>query len=128
MTSRLKNGRFVKKKTADKINKALESMAREKKSKAENTLQDTDGGEIPDENGIVTWKVMAKNLKCTNCRSLLDLEKLFDFKTEGLNSHFKIKCDKCTRLNLVNTGVKKNAVSEINSSVILGKLILYSNV
>ncbi|KAK0176941.1 hypothetical protein PV328_001039 [Microctonus aethiopoides] len=101
MTSRLKNGRFVKKKTADKINKALESMAREKKSKAENTLQDTDGGEIPDENGIITWKVMAKNLKCTNCRSLLDLEKLFDFKTEGLNSHFKIKCDKCTRLNLL---------------------------
>ncbi|XP_044594135.1 uncharacterized protein LOC123271775 isoform X2 [Cotesia glomerata] len=97
MTSRLKNGRFVKK-------------------------RETDRDEIPDENGIVTWKVIAKNLKCCSCRSLLDLEKLQNFKTEGLHSHFKIKCDSCETLNMVNTGVKNNAVSEINSSVVLGAI------
>lgn len=102
-------------------------MSDAKKLKIANTLEDIDRGEIPDENGIVTWKVIAKNLKCTNCKSLLDLEKLRGFKTEGLHSNFKIKCDTCITLNKVNTGVKKNTLSDINSSVVLGKLfILYS--
>lgn len=125
MTSRLKNGRFVKKKVADKIKNALASMSDAKKSKVENTDQETARGEIPDENGIVTWKILAKSLKCINCKSLLDLEKLYEFKTQGLHTRFKIKCDSCTTLNKVNTGGNNKTVSDINSSVILGKLLIF---
>nr|XP_046482239.1 uncharacterized protein LOC124219112 [Neodiprion pinetum] len=122
MTSRLKNGRFVKKRTADKINNALAGISNAKKPKVEIALDGKDGDKIPDENGIVTWKVIAKNLKCTSCRSLLDLEKLYEFKTGGLHSKFKIKCDKCAKLNKVNSGVKTKTVSDINSSVVLGAI------
>lgn len=98
----IKKRQICKKRTADKINNALAGMSDAKKTKVENTLDKKDGDKFPDENGIVTWKVIAKSLKCTSCRSLLDLEKLYEFKTEGLHSKFKIKCDKCAKLNKVN--------------------------
>ncbi|KAK0077202.1 hypothetical protein PV326_010206 [Microctonus aethiopoides] len=41
---------------------------------------------------------------------------------EGLHSQFNIKCEKCTQCSLVDTGLKNNIVSDINSSVILGAI------
>lgn len=72
---RLKNGRFIKNQVVERVNNALAGMSNAKKLKIENTDQETTRGEIPDENGIITWKTLAKSLKCIHCKSLLDLEK-----------------------------------------------------
>lgn len=120
MTSRIKNGLFVRKSIRDRIDTAPENLSAAKKRKIQN-IEESLKGEVPDENGIITWKNFGKNLKCTDCKSLLDLETMSNFKREGLHSKFIINCQACNKSNLVDTGVKSDKVSDINSSVILGK-------
>ena len=50
-----------------------------KRQRIKNKLHETAQCEIPDENSIVRLRQLAKNLKCTRCRSFLDMEKLSDF-------------------------------------------------
>lgn len=65
-------------------------MSEAKKLKNQETLDDTTQCEIPDENCIVALRKLAKNLKCATCRSLLDMEKSYEFKREGLHVKFNI--------------------------------------
>ena len=66
MTSRSKNGRFVKKKTGDKITKALATMSDAKKTKNQKTSWNSS---IPDESSIGGLREIAKNFKWTSCGS-----------------------------------------------------------
>ncbi|XP_046598002.1 uncharacterized protein LOC124308918 [Neodiprion virginianus] len=122
MTSRLKNGRFVKKKVGDRVAKALTAMSEAKKTKILETLHETTQCKIPDGNCIVALEKLAKNLKCTSCSSLLDMEKMYGYNREGLHVKFKIKCDTCGRYNNVNTAESTNGVSDVNMSVVLGAI------
>lgn len=125
MSYRLKNGRFVKQKTAIKIKKALAAMSDAKKKESGTTNDEIVQSHIPDEHSIVSLRELAKNIKCNDCRVLLDLQKLTDYTKKGLHVMFRIKCDKCAKINFINTGAIRNEVSEINSSVILGKLLMF---
>ena len=54
------------------------------------TLHETAQCEIPDENSIVRVRKLAKNLKCTSCRSFLDMEKLSDFSVVLSSRHLSL--------------------------------------
>lgn len=124
MSSRVKNGRFVKKKLADRHDKALAAMSKSKKKGIEEIVIEYQGGKVGEGRCIVELKELGKNLKCSQCKSLLDLEKMSCERRVGLHSILTIICDKCKYVNQVNTGKVENNVSHINATFILGKFFL----
>ncbi|XP_074108430.1 uncharacterized protein LOC141533438 [Cotesia typhae] len=101
MTSRLRNGRFVKKKIGDRVAKALTAMSEVKNPKILDTLHATTQFKIPDGNSIIELKKLVKDLKCTRCKNLLDMEKIY---------------------NDIHTAESSNGASDINTSIILGAI------
>ena len=61
-----------------------------KKQRIKKTLHETAQCEISDENSIVRLRELAKTLKCTSYRSLLDMEKLCDFSATLSSRHLSL--------------------------------------
>ena len=61
-----------------------------KRQRIKKTLHETAQCEIPDENSIVRLRQLAKNLKCTSCRSFLDMKKLSDFSAALSSRHLSL--------------------------------------
>ncbi|XP_074107992.1 uncharacterized protein LOC141533172 isoform X1 [Cotesia typhae] len=97
-------------------------MSEVKNPKILHTLHATTQFKIPDGNSIIELKKLAKDLKCTRCKNLLDMEKMYGYNREGLYVKFKIKCDTCDRYNDIHTGESSNGTSDINTSIILGAI------
>lgn len=65
----------MKKKLADRHAKALAAMSESKKKGIEELITEHQGKEVGEGRRIVELRELGKNLKCSQCKSLLDLEK-----------------------------------------------------
>lgn len=113
-------GKFAKEKKITARRKAVLAMQMAKKP-----------AQKPSEEGIlsgtrfVNLKSFAKNLKCTKCSDLLDLEKSRSEIKSGLESIFLILCN-CGELNRVSTSTSNkvegnSSNSNVNTAFLLGK-------
>ncbi|XP_043270812.1 uncharacterized protein [Venturia canescens] len=79
------------------------------------------------EKRIIDVQTLSENLVCSKCQEVLSLCDIQDERRIGLASAFKIKCKKCTTMNVVETNAKhvSNAGKEIfniNTEAALGVL------
>lgn len=116
---RSKNGKFVKKSIIEKSmkgNKAKAEIAEKKKQEIKKVF---------DGKHVVDLSVLAANLHCKNCKSLLDLNKTHKKTLRGLDSILHIACDSCNSSNLVRLNktinIEGKNVSEINCMAVFGK-------
>ena len=113
---RNKNGFFISQKSAVRKNKALEAMSNAKKKCIKEVIEKYQVNDTCDELRIVNLKELARNMKCRECKRVLDLGEVSKERLIGCHSVLTILCDSCNIFTQVNTAkIIKNDISEVNA-------------
>lgn len=88
---RIKNGRFFKKEVRDKRLKALAAIAKAKSKVMEEATPENNN--IPEGRRLVDLRELARNLKCSMCHQVLNLENTVEEINAGLHTVLKVLCN-----------------------------------
>lgn len=125
MSDQLKyKGKFIKKKVLEKRLRMINSIENGRIKKIE-TMSTNNDSNLKVGKRIVDIDVLANNLICKVCETILSLKEIKKELRAGLHSTFSIECKKCGVLNIVDTGklhVSKNKGrhADINTKCVLG--------
>lgn len=97
-------GRFIKKKELKRREKVAAACAQIWKKKHNAISGEIEPSNVCIGNRIVDIQVLAKNLKCKECKLHLSLQRIEKEIKRGLLSTFMVKCDQCQTLTRVDTG------------------------
>lgn len=132
-------GKYIKSKVLARKEKCKAALAKKRQEWRNLTLDEKrDIPNLCDGNRIVNLKVLGKNLKCSNCRNTLSLEKIVEERKRGLQSVLIIQCNNCPIKTQVDTGtyhdINKEAKfladkrhNDVTINAVLGKDLNFNN-